>query len=199
LQIGVMGSWRKGLPKWSYDLAEEVGRQIAQKGYILLSGGSTGVMEYAMKGCKSANGVNVGIIPASDFRKYPYLGEHLDIKISTGMDESGRIPLLINCCDGVVAIGGGIGTLTEICHAYHQGKPVVVMKNSGNVSNQLSSLLDSEGYLDTKKLVKIRMIETSSGHLKDIAANALDTLVEEINKKEGRDSNKYSPECGKRS
>lgn len=198
VQIGVMGSWRNNLKQESYLLAEQVGKQIAESNYVLFSGGSTGVMEYAMKGCHEAGGTNVGIIPASDFRKYDYLGSFLDIKINTGMDESGRIPTLINSCDGIIAIGGGVGTLTEVCHAYHQGKPVVVMKGTGHVSDKLEKLLDSEGYLDTKKLVKIHLLDIESKELNVAAKEAVDLLVSEILAGQGKDSNHYSPEHGKR-
>lgn len=52
LQIGIMGSWRGDLPRQSYTLAEEIGHEIAKSDSILLTGGSTGIMEHAMKGCK---------------------------------------------------------------------------------------------------------------------------------------------------
>lgn len=191
IQIGVMGSWRSELPKKSFDLAEEIGREIAKAGCILFTGGSTGVMEHSMKGCKEANGTTIGIIASSDYRKYGYLGKYIDIKINTGMGENGRIPILINSCDGVIAIGGGVGTLTEVANAYHQGKPIIILEGSGNVSDKVKLLLDNEGYLDSKKLVKIQFAKT--------AKEAVSKLILEIRKGEGKDSHSWDPEHCKRS
>lgn len=190
LQIGVMGSWRNNLPESSYKLAEEIGAEIAKRGLALFTGGSTGIMEHSMKGAKSAGGLTVGIVPASTYKKYAYLGKFIDIKISTGTDEAGRIPILINSVEGVIAVGGGVGTLTEIGIAYHQGKPIVVMEGSGEVSNLLPKLLDKDGYLDTKKLVRIQFAKT--------AKEAVDKLIAEIEKAEGKDSHSFGPEHGKR-
>jgi len=190
LQIGVMGSWRGNLPEVSYKIAEEIGEEIAKRDLTLFTGGSTGIMEHAMKGAKKAGGETVGIIPASHYTKYEYLGKFIDIKINTGTDEAGRIPILINSVEGIIAVGGGVGTLIEVSIAYHQGKPIVVIEGSGEVSDKLKELLDEEGYLDSKKLVKIQFAKT--------AKEAVDKLIVEIEKGEGKDSHSLGPEHGKR-
>lgn len=189
LQIGVMGSWTNNLPETSYLLAEEIGKEIAKNDAILFTGGSTGIMEYAMKGCKNEKGTTVGIIAQNDYKKYPYLGKHIDIKINTGMGENGRIPILINSCDGIICVGGGVGTLSEITNAYHQGKPIIIMENSGDIANKIRLLLDKDGYLDAKKLVKIQFAKT--------AKNAVEKLILAINDNDGKDSHAYGPEFGK--
>lgn len=190
LQIGVIGSWRNNLPESSYLIAEEVGSEIANLGHVLITGGSTGIMEHAMKGCKKSNGISVGLVPATNWRKYDYLGQFIDIKIATGTDDAGRIPMLINSCDGVIAIGGGVGTLTEITNAYMQGKPVVVLENTGEVSDKIHKMLDEEGYIDTKKLVKIKFAKTAKA--------AIELLINDIKKGEAKDGYSFGPEHGKR-
>ena len=52
--------------------------------------------------------------------------------------------------DGVIAIGGGSGTLSEICASYMYSKPIVVLKNSGGTSTKFA-----DQYLDHRKNVKI--------------------------------------------
>lgn len=190
LQIGVMGSWRATLSEELYRVAEEIGKEIVKADCILITGGSTGVMEFAMKGCKEANGTTVGVIAASDYRKYPYLGRFIDVKISTGMGENGRIPTMINSCDGIIAVGGGVGTLTEVANAYHVGRPVVVIEGAGAVADKVRLLLDKDGYLDSKKLVRIQFAKT--------AEEAVKKLIAEIKKGEGKTSHAYGPEEGKR-
>jgi uncharacterized protein (TIGR00725 family) len=191
LQIGVIGSWRNHLPKESYLLAENIGKEIAKKECILVTGGSFGVMESSMRGAKSENGITVGIIAGENHHKYEYLGNFIDVKISTGMGESGKVPVIINSCDGVIAVGGGSGTLTEISIAYHQGKPIVVMENSGDISDKLHKLLDNEGYIDSKKLVKINFANS--------AEEAVSIMIKEIKHKIKKSSDDYGPEHGKKS
>lgn len=106
------------------------------------------------------------------------------------MGENGRIPILINSCDGVIAIGGGVGTLTEVANAYHQGKPIVIMEGSGNISDKIKLLLDEDGYLDSKKLVKIQFARR--------AKEAVQKLIEEVKRGKGKDSHSLGPEHCKR-
>jgi hypothetical protein len=190
LQIGVMGSWRSHLPAASYQIAEEVGEEIAKRGLALFTGGSTGIMEHAMKGAKKAGGTTIGVVPASHYSKYAYLGKFIDIKISTGTDEAGRIPILINSVEGIIVVGGGAGSLTEVALAYHQGKPIVVIEGSGELANKLPKILDADGYLDSKKLVKIQFAKT--------AKEAVDKLIKEIEKGEGKEAHSFGPEHAKR-
>ena len=46
--------------------AEEVGRLLAERGAVVVSGGLSGVMEAVSRGAKSANGLVVGILPGFD-------------------------------------------------------------------------------------------------------------------------------------
>jgi uncharacterized protein (TIGR00725 family) len=52
MQVGVTSSWEEDLDNEIYDLAEEVGGLVAKRGGIPFTGGSTGVMEAAVKGAK---------------------------------------------------------------------------------------------------------------------------------------------------
>lgn len=48
---------------YSYDLAEELGKWVVKRGNTLFTGGSTGVMEAALRRARSENGLTVRIIP----------------------------------------------------------------------------------------------------------------------------------------
>ena len=37
--------------------------------------------------------------------------------------------------DGIISVGGGVGTLIELCVGYMTKKPMVALKNSGGVSD----------------------------------------------------------------
>jgi uncharacterized protein (TIGR00725 family) len=106
-------------------VAEEVGRRVAEAGAVLLCGGRGGVMEAAARGAKAAGGLTVGVLPGRDASESPP-NEFLDVAIFTGMHDGRN---WINACssDGVVAVSGGWGTLSEIALALVLGKPVVLL------------------------------------------------------------------------
>ena len=68
--------------------------------------------------------------------------------------------------DGVIVIGGGSGTLSEICAAYMHKKPIVALKNSGGTASKYS-----DTYLDHRKNIKIVGVETAQDAIKYILEN----------------------------
>ena len=117
--IGVIGASRPD--RNTYQLAEEVGKEIAKRGAAVVCGGLGGVMEAVCKGARGEGGLTIGIIP-SDFRDDA--NRYVQIPIVTGMG-IGRNVMLVKTADVVIAIGGGFGTLSEIGHALNLGKTVV--------------------------------------------------------------------------
>lgn len=101
--------------------AEHVGREIGRRGAILLCGGMGGVMDAAARGCKSAGGLVVGIIPTADAND---ANAHVAVPIVTGMGE-GRNIIIVRSAQVVIAVGGSYGTLSEIALALRLGLPVV--------------------------------------------------------------------------
>ena len=104
-----------------YNTAEEVGRRIAQKGAVLVTGGLGGVMEAASKGAKEAGGTTVGILPG--FSK-DEANRFIEIPITTGLSHARNI-IVVRSADAVIAVSGEYGTLSEIAVALKLGKPVV--------------------------------------------------------------------------
>jgi len=103
------------------ELAFEVGRGIAQRGAVLICGGMTGVMEHAARGAQAAGGLTIGLLPTEDpGDANPYV----DVAIATGLGHA-RNAILALTADGVIAIGGGLGTLSEIALALRNKKPAV--------------------------------------------------------------------------
>jgi len=102
-------------------IAFEVGRLLAEQGAVVVTGGLGGVMEAASRGAQEAGGTTVGIIPGerrSDAN--PYAG----VVIATGLGEA-RNALVVRNADGLIAIGGEFGTLSEIALALKLGIVVV--------------------------------------------------------------------------
>jgi uncharacterized protein (TIGR00725 family) len=101
--------------------AHEIGRLIAQRGAILVTGGRTGVMEAASRGARDAGGLVVGILPGLDRTE---ANDAVEVAIPTGMGQL-RNGLVVSTGWVVIAVGGEWGTLSEIGFALKLGKPVI--------------------------------------------------------------------------
>jgi uncharacterized protein (TIGR00725 family) len=101
--------------------AEEIGRELADAGAILVCGGLGGVMEAACRGASTAAGTTVGLLPGTDRTG---ANEYLQIALPTGLGEL-RNGLIIRAADAVIAVGGAYGTLSEIALALRTGVPVI--------------------------------------------------------------------------
>lgn len=119
IQIGVIGAG--GCSGEVQKIAEEVGREIAKKGAILICGGLGGVMEASARGAKAEGGITVGILPGFDPSD---ANPFIDIKIITGLSHARNV-LIVRSSDALIAVSGGYGTLSEIAIALKLQKPVV--------------------------------------------------------------------------
>ena len=102
-------------------IAEEVGRELARRGCVLVCGGLGGVMEAACRGAKAEGGTTVGILPGTSRAD---ANEYVDVAIPTGMGEM-RNALIVRAADAVIAVGGEFGTLSEVAFALKTGTVVV--------------------------------------------------------------------------
>ena len=107
-----------------YQLALEVGEEIAKRGAILVCGGLGGVMEAAAKGASSVGGITVGILPGPSCNS---ANPYIQVPIATDMGQARNV-IIVHTADGLVAISGGAGTLSEIGHGLKVGKPIVGLK-----------------------------------------------------------------------
>jgi uncharacterized protein (TIGR00725 family) len=118
-RIGVIGSG--ACPDEIEHLAAEVGREIAQRGGILVCGGLGGVMEGAARGAKAHGGLTVGIIPGETAS---HASSYIDIPIVTGLGIARNI-IVVRSSEVLIAIHGQYGTLSEIAFALQLNVPVV--------------------------------------------------------------------------
>jgi uncharacterized protein (TIGR00725 family) len=98
---------------------------LAEAGAVVVTGGLGGVMEAASKGAREAGGTTVGLIPGTDRRD---ANPWLTVAVATGMGET-RNALVVRAADGVIAVGGEWGTLSEIAFARKIGKPVAGLRS----------------------------------------------------------------------
>ncbi|MFN8672482.1 MAG: hypothetical protein U0457_10455 [Candidatus Sericytochromatia bacterium] len=135
-KIAVFGLGSDNLTEQNKIDAFELGKQIAKSKNILVTGLAKGVTEYALKGNKSEGGISIGINPYDNNEKtYEdlYINDN-DIIINTGFQDRGRNIISVRTCDGMIVINGNFGVLNEITNGVGENKPIVVLKNSGGVT-----------------------------------------------------------------
>jgi uncharacterized protein (TIGR00725 family) len=143
-QILVIGYAHDHCTSSAYDMANEIGREIAKHGAVVITGGLRGVMEAASKGAKEEGGTTVSIIPQEDSSM---ANRYSDIVIPTGIGFA-RDFITAYSADAVIIVGGGVGTMIEACVAYLKTKPIIALKGSGGIADQIAGT-----YLDDRKLI----------------------------------------------
>jgi hypothetical protein len=117
-QVSVIGSGVEHEPA-----AEEVGRLLAERGCTVVTGGLTEVMAAAHRGAKRAGGTTIAILPGESLTEANPWADHV---VVTGIGHARNLAVAASG-DGVVAIGGSWGTVTEIAFAMRLGRPVVIL------------------------------------------------------------------------
>jgi uncharacterized protein (TIGR00725 family) len=82
-------------------------------------------MEAAARGARDAGGRTIGILPGSGPQDSPP-NPWIEIPVYTGMGQARNVVLVLSA-DGVVAVGGEWGTLSEIAMAAKHARPVVLL------------------------------------------------------------------------
>ena len=133
LQIGVIGD-SLIQSNLQYEIAYEVGQEIARSGSILICGGNGGIMDAASKGAKDANGITVGILSTETVTKN--VTPYLTVIIPTNL-HWGRNILIPLASDGLIAIGGSSGTLSELAFSELYKKPLVCIISVSGWSREI--------------------------------------------------------------
>ncbi len=176
ITVGVMGSAGGHLSETAVNVATEMGRIIAARGCVLVTGACPGLPHCAVKGAKSAGGIVVGISPALNFEEHcikyhsPYDG--YDMLVYTGSGLMGREIENIRSCDLVVFMGGRSGTLGEFAIAYDEGKVIGILQGTGGIADRMETI--------------VRLVEKETGakivYSRD-PAELLDGLIKVYNEK----------------
>ncbi len=135
----------KFCPPGTIEKAMEVGRLIAERGAVLVTGATTGIPYWAARGAKEAGGIVIGLSPAvskvAHVKTYRLPLAYHDLIIYTGFDYSGRNLLLTRSADAVITIYGRVGTLNEFTIAFEDKKPQGVLTGTGGESDELEHIL----------------------------------------------------------
>ena len=126
--------------------AQVMGREIAKRGLVLVTGATTGIPYWAAKGAKSEGGIVIGISPAASkqhhVKTYRLPTDYHDLIIYTGFEYSGRNLLLTRSSDAIITLCGRMGTLNEFTASFEDGKPQGVLLGSGGTTDLIPEIMD---------------------------------------------------------
>ena len=148
IKVGVMGSASDPLSETGDVLrakAAVLGRVIAARDVLLLTGATTGVVYEVGKAAHDAGAFHVGVSPASNetehVKQYDLPTDACDVLIYTGFGLKGRNVVLVRSCDIVLFIGGAMGSLNEFTIAHDEGKVLGCLTETGGVADEAEYLL----------------------------------------------------------
>ncbi len=108
--VTVFGSARFGEDHRHYQLARELGSELARAGYAVMTGGGPGIMEAANRGAREAGGLSIGcnIKLPHEQEPNPYLDKFIEFEHFFI-----RKVMLVKYSSAFVVMPGGFGTLDE--------------------------------------------------------------------------------------
>ncbi len=112
--VSVFGSARLEPGGPDYEKAIEVGRELVEAGYAVITGGGPGAMEAANKGARETGGTSVGLGIELPFEAG--LNDYVDLGINFRYFFA-RKTMFVKYAQGYVVLPGGFGTLDELFEA----------------------------------------------------------------------------------
>jgi uncharacterized protein (TIGR00725 family) len=106
------------------ETAAEIGRLLAQRGCVVITGGLDEVMAWALRGAREAGGTTIAIVPGETHIQANEWADHV---VVTGIGHARNLAVAASG-NAVIAVGGSWGTLAEIGFAMRLGRPVVVLE-----------------------------------------------------------------------
>jgi len=159
--ISVFGSSAPRPGSADYLSAKTVGQLLAEHGFTVQTGGYSGIMAAASQGANEAGGHVIGVTSAQieQFRPTPANQWVIEeIKCQSLRD---RLLYLVDNCDGVIVMPGGIGTLSELALVWSfvqvgEITPVPIIAVGGLWQRTMAAFIDDD-YIrnDHKKLVTV--------------------------------------------
>jgi uncharacterized protein (TIGR00725 family) len=109
--VSVFGTGRAKAGDKNYELAEQLGRMLAEAGFAIANGGYGGTMEASAKGAKEAGGEVIGVTCLAFGRgaANKYVSREI---ITRSLNE--RLEKLIELGSAYIVLAGGTGTLLEL-------------------------------------------------------------------------------------
>jgi hypothetical protein len=136
--VALFGSARVAEGSKPYEEARAVGRRFAERGWAVVTGGGSGVMEGANRGAKEGGGLSVGfnIVLPHEQQPNPYL----DIAYTFDHFYARKV-CFVRPSEGFVIFPGGFGTLDELYES-------LVLIQTGKIRHFPVVLFDSGYWAD---------------------------------------------------
>lgn len=112
--VSVFGSARTPRGSHEYALGVSVGRQLAEAGYAVITGGGPGIMEAANCGAAEAGGLSVGLGIELPFEQG--MNQYVDLGVNFRYFFA-RKTMFVKYSEGFVVLPGGFGTFDELFEA----------------------------------------------------------------------------------
>lgn len=132
LQVVVIGDAQADTAELAF--AMKLGQYLGKKGYTVITGGRSGIMEAVSKGAFEAGGITIGIVPGADFEQ---ANPWCSVVIPTDLGHA-RNSITALSADVIISIGGKAGTLTELGFGWIYNKPIISVSQFGGWSARLS-------------------------------------------------------------
>ncbi|QNT77130.1 hypothetical protein HX448_05720 [Dehalogenimonas etheniformans] len=145
MTVGIMGSAGGFIAEEIKAKLRELGRCIARRGYVLITGAAPGMPHETVLGAFESDGIVVGVSPALNLEEHvtKYLSPTRGYRaiVFTGSGLMGREIENIRSCDVVIFAGGRSGTLGEFSIAFDEGKIIGILKGTGGITDHLSDII----------------------------------------------------------
>lgn len=157
--ITVFGSSRAKKGARPYEEAYQLGKLLAEAGFVVCNGGYGGLMEASARGAKEAGGRTVGI--TTEVFGNSVSNSWLDVE-SRAESYMQRLMIMTSVADAFIVLKGGIGTLAEMTFVWtltavgELRKPIVLVGDAWRKTiDDLSKRLLIRGRdMDILKMVK---------------------------------------------
>jgi uncharacterized protein (TIGR00730 family) len=167
--ISVFGSARFTEEHPYYQLAREIGRNLANAGFAVMTGGGPGIMEAANRGAKDVKGRSVGcnIRLPQEQKPNPYLDrwvtfDHFFV----------RKVLLFKYSYGFVIMPGGLGTTDEMFEA-------LTLIQTGKISHFPIIVVGKEYWHHVAEMMR-KMVEVGTASVEDLELLHFTDSVDEV-------------------
>lgn len=132
--VTVFGSARTKPEDASYQMAEELGRKLAECAYAVITGGGPGIMEAANKGAHEGDGLSVGL--GIELPHEQGLNEYVDLGLNFRYFFA-RKTMFLKYSQAFVCLPGGMGTMDEFFE-------VLCMVQTGKITNYPIVIMGTE-------------------------------------------------------
>lgn len=156
MKIMIAGAWDEANQD-ILDAAERIASKVVEKGNMIITGGGTGIPEFAIRGAANAEGLSISFSNEGHINKMSDLST---FRVATEMGWDGRSVLAVKSSDLLIVLGGCNGTLNEITLAYLNSIPIWILRNSSEMINRFEDFLYLGKFIDKRSNVEITFFDS---------------------------------------